>query len=143
MYMERDTIDNFFHERQNEAERYSWAAYHLFVFLSSLFGDTLILVASFNDGIKVNKSILRIIQHIAVADLGFSIVHVLPTIISLLANSWVLGNTLCDTRVYLGYMIHAAGIALIPLLSIFKLFILNKPSRAAGSSESTRIVDIA
>ena len=138
-----NTLDyNTLNERDTAAERYSWAAYHLFVFLSSLTGDTLILVASFKDGIKVNKSMLRIIQHIAIADLGFSIVHVLPTIISLLANSWVLGATLCDARVYLGYMFHAAGIALIPFLSTFKLLILNNPRRAANTSKSTKVVDV-
>ena len=139
-----NTIDYYtvLHERDTAAERYSWAAYHLFVFLSSLFGDSLILIASFKDGIKVNKSMLRIIQHIAIADLGFSIVHVLPTIISLIANSWVLGATLCDARVYLGFMFHAAGIALIPFLSTFKLLILNNTGHAANTSKSTKVVDV-
>ena len=49
----------------NNAERYTWAAYQLFVLLSSLIGDTLILAASFQkDAFKINKLIITVIQHI-------------------------------------------------------------------------------
>ena len=43
----------------SDAERYFWASYHIFVLLSSLIGDSLILVASLQkDTIKVNKFIV-------------------------------------------------------------------------------------
>ena len=52
------------------AERYFWAANHLFVLLSSLIGDNLILYASFQeDALKLNKFIVSVLQHIAVSDL--------------------------------------------------------------------------
>ena len=45
------------------AERYLWAAYNLFVFVSSLIGDTLILFATFQKGaFKLNKFIVTVMQ---------------------------------------------------------------------------------
>ena len=124
---------------QNDSERYSWAAYHLFVFLSSLFGDTLILIASFKDRIKVNKSILIIIQHLAVCDLSLSIVQVLPAGISLFANSWVLGEFLCYFHVYLSYFVHSAGLSLVPFLTTCKLFILKRPVQTPDHDSSKAV----
>ena len=116
----------------NDAERYFWAAYHIFVFLSSCFGDTLILVASLKHGIRVNNSVLTIIQHIAVCDLSLSIVQVLPTTTSLIANSWVLGDVMCYVKVYISYLVHTAGMCFIALLTTNKLLILKHPRPAVS-----------
>ena len=97
----------------NKAERYSWAAYHLFVLLSSLIGDTLILFASLQkDAFKLNRFIVTAIQYIAVFDLAYAMTGVLPTIISLIANTWVLGAAICYLRVYLTYFIYLSGMSL-------------------------------
>ena len=115
----------------NNAERYVWASYHLFGFLSSIIGDTLILTASFQkDAFKINKILVTVIQHIAVPDLTYTISALAPTAISLLANSWVLGQTLCYARVYFGYFAFAAGMSLIAVLTSSKLLILKYPLRA-------------
>ena len=75
----------------NNAERYFWAAYNLFVLLSSLIGDTLILYASFHKGaFKLNKFIVTVMQHIAVIDLATAITAPLSVAVSLIANTWVL-----------------------------------------------------
>ena len=90
---------NFTHLKiENNTVRYLWAAYHIFVLLSSLIGDSLILYASIQkNSFKLNKFIVAIIQHIAVCDIGFAISSVLPIAISLLADSWVLGKVYtCD-----------------------------------------------
>ena len=85
---------------QNDGERYAWAAYSIFIFLSSLAGDTLILIGSLNkDTFKINDFLVTIIQHIAVVDLGVTIFDVFPTLISQLANSWVLGYFICNAAV--------------------------------------------
>ena len=61
------------------AERFSWVAFHIFVLLSSLFGDSLILYASVQEGaIKLNKLIVTVMQYIAVSDLVYTIAGVLP-----------------------------------------------------------------
>ena len=114
----------------NKAERYSWAAYHIFVLLSSLIGDTLILYASFQkDAFKLNKFILTVIQHIAVSDLAYSIFSVFPGAVSLIADDWVLGSIMCYARVYLGYFIYPAGMSLIAVLATSKFLLLKYPFR--------------
>ena len=115
----------------NDAERYLWAVYNLLIFLTSLIGDTLILVASFQKGaIKVNKSILTIMQHIAVSDLAISMSRVFPTTISLFSNSWSLGDTLCYANVYLKYNTYTTGIILIAFLTTTKLLLIKYPRQS-------------
>ena len=119
----------------NNAERYFWIAYHLFCVLSSLIGDTLILIASFQrDAFKINKILVIIIQHIAVSDLISTASVILPGAISLRANSWVLGRTICYVLVYVGNFTIAAGMSLIPVLTTGKFLILRYPLRAASWS---------
>ena len=119
---------------QSESERNFWVSYHIFVLLSSLVGDTLILIGSFNnDAFKVNKFLLTVIQHIAVCDLGTTLSSVLPQTVSLLANSWVMGNTACYIRAYVGYIfVYLAGMSLIAVLTTSKFLILRYPLRAAN-----------
>ena len=119
----------------NNAERYFWASYHLFGFLSSIIGDTLILIASFQkDAFKINKILVTVIQHIAVSDSTYTISALIPAAISLLANSWVLGNALCYVKVYVSYLAFAAGMSLITMLTASKFLILRYPLRAASWS---------
>ena len=119
----------------NNAERNSWAAYQLFVLISSLFGDTLILVASFTkDAFKINKLIVTAIQHIAVCDLINSISFALPQATTLLANSWMLGKSICNAQPYLIYFINPVSACLIAVLTTFKFLILRCPLRTTSWS---------
>ena len=122
---------------QNNAERYSWAAYFLFGILSSLIGDTLILFASLQHAFRIKKFLVPIIQHIALSDLGYVIFGGIPIAASLLANSWPLGTTLCYVRVYTAYSIYLSGMSLIAVLTTSKFLILRYPLRA-GSWSTTR-----
>ena len=116
----------------NNGERYFWASYLLFGAMSSLIGDTLILIASFQkEAFKINKILVVIIQHIAVSDLTCTISTTAPAAISLLANSWVLGNALCYLKVYVIYVTFTAGMSLIAVLTTSKFLILRYPLRAA------------
>ena len=115
----------------NNEVRYFWASYHLFGVLSSIIGDTLILIASFQkDAFKINKILVTVIQHIAVSDLTLTISAVAPAAITLLANSCVLGQMLCYLKVYFCYIAFAAGMSLIAVLTSSKLLILKYPLRA-------------
>ena len=117
------------------AERYFWASYVIFGVLSSLIGDTLILIASFHrDAFKINKILVIVIQHIAVSDLLYTISMSSPVAISLLANSWVLGKALCYVSVYVSYFAFPAGMFLIAVLTTSKFLILRYPLRAASWS---------
>ena len=119
----------------DKAERYALTAYVLFVFLSSLIGDSVILIASFHkDAFKVNKFIVTVIKHIAVADLTSIFSYGLPNIISLIANSWILGDALCYLGPYVAYMVFPTGMFLITLLTTSKLLIMRYPLRTASWS---------
>ena len=117
----------------SKTERYVWATYHIFVFLSSLIGDSLILYASRKkEAFKLNKFIVILLQHIAISDLLFAIFSVLPSAISLLADSWVLGEVMCYVRVYSGHFFFPSGMFLIATLTTSKLILLNYPLWAAN-----------
>ena len=113
-------------------ERYAWSAYFLFALLSSLIGDTLILAASFErSAFKVNKLIVHVIQHIAVSDIACAITTVFPALVSMVTNSWVLGEPLCHITAYSGYITYQAGTYLIAVLTTIKFLILKYPVKAA------------
>lgn len=114
----------------SNSERYLWAAYHLFVFFSSIIGDSLILYASYQKGaFKLNEFIVIILQHIAFSDLAYAVSSVLPKAVSLIADSWVLGKGMCYSRAYLGHFSFTSGMFLIAFLTTSKLFILKYPMR--------------
>ena len=121
---------------QSDAERYFWAGYQLFVAISSILGDTVILLASRNrDSFRLNKFLVTIMQHIAVCDISVSITHILPSAISLIADSWVLGEALCYAKPYLGYYFYPANMSLICVLTTGKFLLLRKPARARNWSK--------
>ena len=118
----------------SNAERYTLAAYHLFVLLSTLIGDSLILFASFKKGaFKLHPFIVTVIQHIAVSDLSYALLSVLPRAVSLLTESWVLGDSdaLCYATVYFVYFNYAAGLFLIAALTTSKFMLLKYPFRCS------------
>ena len=115
---------------QSTTERCSWAAYHLFVLLSSLIGDSLILYASFRrDAFKLNEFIISVLQHLAVSDLLIAFSGALPIAISLIKNLWVLGNALCYASVYISFQVYPAGIIFISVMSTSKFLLLKFPLR--------------
>ena len=121
---------------EDDTERYIWAVYHIFVFLSSLIGDSLILYASIRrDAFKLNKFIVAIIRHIAACDLIFAVFSVLPSAVSLIANSWVLGRFLCVARYYLGNISFIIELYLIACLTISKLLLLKYPIKCSNWTE--------
>ena len=120
----------------SSGERSFWAIYMLFIALSSIFGDTLILLASRDrDSFRLNKFLVTIMQHIAVCDISVSITHILPNSISLIADSWVLGDALCYITAYLGYIFFPASNLLICALTTGKFLLLRKPARARNWSK--------
>ena len=122
---------------QNNTERCTWAAFKLLVFLSSVIGDTLILVASFNkNAFKINNFIATIIQHIAVVDLSVSVFDVLPSFISLIANSWILGQEFCYIKVFVSYYVYATSMYMIALMTTSKFLLLRYPLRASSFSRN-------
>ena len=103
----------------------------LFLALSSLIGDTVILVASRNrENFRLNKFLVAIMQHIAVCDISVSIIMILPTAVSLLADAWVLGDVLCCVQPYISYYFYSVNLSLICVLTTSKFLLLRKPAQA-------------
>jgi hypothetical protein len=115
---------------ESERLRYIWAGYFLFVMLSSLIGDTTILIASIKyKALKLHKAIVVIIQHIAVCDLMMSTFYVLPKCAYLIANGSMLGNFMCYLYVYIGYYLNLASPYLVCNMTVSKLLLLKYPLR--------------
>ena len=117
-------------------QRYIWATYLVLLALSSLIGDAAILIVSGNrKNFRLNKFLVTIMQHIAVSDISVSIVMILPTAVSLLADAWVLGEALCYAVPYLCAYFYLANMSLICALVAGKFLLLRKPLRARNWSK--------
>ena len=82
---------------KSDAVKYAWEVFLIFVAISSLIGDSTILVASIKyKAIKLQKTIVVLIQHIAVSDLMVVLTAVIPKIVSIIAYKWVFGNLTCE-----------------------------------------------
>ena len=110
--------------------RYIWACYHLFIIASSLIGDTTILISSIKyKAFKLHKVIIVVIQHIAFCDLMVSTTHVLPKMVSVISNKWVLGNFSCYLTSYASYYSNLTSVLLICTMTTSKLLLLKYPFR--------------
>ena len=122
----------------SEAERYCWTVYQVFLLFSSIIGDSIILIASIKyDTINVNRFIVALIQHIAVADIITSIFYILPGTVSQIANNykWLLGD-FCQISVPISWLSYRAAAYLLCVMIISKVFILRYPLRSITLSKS-------
>ena len=123
---------------QSKTERHLLIGYTSLISISSLIGDTLILVGSSRyNAIKLHKIMVVFIQHIAVADLAFSLFKALPGAVSLAANDWILGRFLCFAAYYATYISALAMCLHISALALAKLLIVRDPLRAINFSSKT------
>ena len=113
---------------KSDVVKYTWEVYLIFVAISSLIGDTTILVASIKyKAIKLQKIIVVIIQHIAVCDLMVVLTDVLPSIISIFADDWVFGNFACNVLPYVKLSFLLTGLFLICAMTISKMLQIKYP----------------
>ena len=115
----------------DKTERQLLVGYKSFILISSLMGDTLILIGSLRyNAIRLHKILVIIIQHIAAADLLLAIFSVLPGVVSLAANRWILGDIFC----YMTYFANVnCGVLVCQLMSglaLSKMLIVQYPLRA-------------
>ena len=116
---------------EDQALRCTWASYFTFILLSSLIGDTTILIASIKyRAFKLHKYMVIIIEHIAICDLLVTINAVVPLTTSLFADRWILGEFICYTLPYGAYYFPVAGTLLICAMTSSKLLILKYPLKA-------------
>ena len=124
---------------QNSAERYFWTIYHVFILLSSLFGDSLILFASFQkDAFKLHSFIVVVIRYIAVCDIGQSIFTVIPRTLSLITNSWIFSDALCRFQDIMNVFIGVGVAWLTPVLTTSKFLLVKYPLRSTNWTKNLK-----
>ena len=115
---------------ENDALRYSWAAWYLFVALCSLLGDTTILVAAIKyNAFNMSSLVVTFIKQISVTDLIFSMVCILPVIVSVIKGGVIFGISFHYVRVYISYYCYAAQTLLICGMTTYKVLLLKYPLR--------------
>ena len=120
---------------ESEPARYTWLSYYLFALTSSLAGDTTILVSSIRyRAFQLNKTIVIIIQHIAVCDLTLSLIDIFPKLTSIVLDRWVFGTTLCHLFFNARYYFNLTNLLLICTMTSSKLLLLKFPLRFGNSS---------
>jgi hypothetical protein len=121
---------------QDNTERYIWITYLIVVLLSSLVGDTVILVASIRyKAFKLNKFIVVVIQHLAVCDLLASLAFSVPTLTAMIADRWVLGGFLVYVERFTVHLSFPLCNALMCVLTSSKLLLLRSPLRTRQWTE--------
>ncbi|KAL5250620.1 hypothetical protein ACHWQZ_G016377 [Mnemiopsis leidyi] len=124
--------------KEDVGARYLWTCWRVFVLLSSLFGDTTILVASIKyRAIKIHQGLVPFMQHLAVCDLILSTTYVLPGIVSLVADEWVLGDGMCLATAYLSYFAFSLNCFLISGMTSGKLMMIVSPMKAREWTKMT------
>ena len=119
-----DTISNI----PGEGERMFWTVFHVVIALLSLTGDSIILIGTTRyKAIKLHRVIVVIIQHLAVSNLMLTVFRVLPIIVSLVAEGWILGKVLCLVNLNLAFICTPATALLTCVLSTCKLLIVYRP----------------
>ena len=89
-------------------------------FILGISGNILVLVAAFRRGIRIDKTSLLVIKNLAFSDITFNLIWVLPTLTTLVADQWVLGNVVCHVTTYLQYTTAIATICFITIFSVNK-----------------------
>ncbi|XP_063684495.1 cysteinyl leukotriene receptor 1-like [Bolinopsis microptera] len=110
------------------SSRYAWTGFNIFLLFSSLVGDSIILVASIKyNAFKLHKMSVVLIQHMAICDLMLAMTLILPTIVSLTSNEWVLGSTMCFLQPYFVHLGYTGSIYFTLAMTTTKLIILKNP----------------
>ena len=121
----------------DQTERYTWAAWLLFVLICSVLGNTAILVASLfkHDVFGFHVLMVALVQHMAVCDLLISVSTIFPRMVSLFTNNWIFGTPLCYLTAYLTAYSIPASSYLTCTMTTSKLWILKSPQRAKSFSK--------
>ena len=112
-------------------ERFLWISYLVTVFLTSFIGDSIILVSTIKyKAIKLHRVVVVVIQHLAVNDLLLTMFLILPQIVSLIVEDWVLGLFLCHMTENIGYVCNFVTGSLTCVLIVNKFLVIVHPLRS-------------
>ena len=106
--------------------------------LSALMGDVIILVGTTKyRAIKLHRVVVVVIQHLAVNDLLQTVLLIVPQILSLLTQDWVLGELLCHVNENIFCVCFVLTGLLTSLLTTTKLLLVQFPLRLRGWSRKS------
>ena len=112
-------------------ERVLLTSYLIIIFLSSSIGDSIILLSTIKyNAIKLHRVIVVVIQHMAVNDLLQTLFLVLPQIVSLQADDWILGLFLCHLSEHVSYVCNVVMATLSCILVGSKLLVVIYPLKS-------------
>ena len=121
---------------KNDVERYFWIGWLMFVIISSLIGDSLILIGSFKyRAFRLHNIVVAFIQHMAVCDLVKTLSDVMPNMISSIYRSGGQNKIIIYLRFFLTYYTSTASSLLICGFTATKLLLLNYPFRVGYASK--------
>ena len=123
---------------ENETKPNSWElslllGYNVLCLVSSLIGDTTILIATrTKDAFKLNKHLVAVIQHLAIIDLALCFVWVLPNIVNMTSlvgwDHWLVDNEIFfEIKLVLHLYFSSLSTDLMGVLTVIKLVILKLP----------------
>ena len=119
----------------NLTERQILIGYRILLSVSTLIGDTLILVGSIRyNAIKLHKIIVIFIQHMAVADIMVTMFGIIPGAVSLEVNEWILGKSTCYLIYFFNDCLAAVQCLITGAFAMSKLLIVKYPLRAISFS---------
>ena len=119
----------------SDAERFSWVAWLVFVFLSSFGGSITILVASVKyRAFRLNQVIVTIIEHIAVCDILIALIGVLTQIVTMVTKRWLFGTAACYIKAYTGHYINVVSIFFITTMTAIKFILVKFPLKTRSWS---------
>ena len=120
----------------NTVEIYSLIGFQIFVLISSLFGDVIILIATITENnFRLNKLIIVVIQHIAINDLAISLIWVLPGTVNMISmagwNYWILNPSSLASVLRYSFIhyLFSVSMYLVSALVTTKFIILKFPLR--------------
>ena len=119
----------------NPTDRQILIGYRILLSVSTLIGDTLILVGSIRyNAIKLHKIIVIFVQHMAVADILTIIFGIIPGAVSLEVNEWILGKSTCYLIYFFNDCLAAVQCLITGAIAMSKLLIVKFPLRAISFS---------
>ena len=120
---------------QDDTERSIFVLWSLTVFLASLAGDSIILIATIRyKAIKLHKVIIAVMQHMAICDLMLAVFKVFPGFVALIIDRWVLGEMLCHVQYNISWICGPMTVFLTSAMAILKLIMVQYPLKTGAWS---------
>ena len=129
------TDNKTLHGIKSDAERGLLIFWSLITLVSSLLGDTTILVATLRyRAIKQHKVIVAVIQHLAICDLIQVVSRVIPVTMAMIMDDWIVGEFLCHVQDNSGWISAVVTLLLTCTMTTLKFLTTKHPLKIRSFS---------